>query len=282
MINVSFVIPCYRESTEVVAETVAELEKFCVEGSIGEYEILVVDDGNTGMDFTQFSRGAVRVLSHRSNRGYGASLKTGIRNASHEWIGILDADGTYPIASFKKLVPWTESVDMVIGSRSWSSIEPLRRPAKKFLTAMAGFVAARKIPDLNSGMRLFRRELYEMRSSIFPDQFSFSSTLTMVGLTQGYETHFESIEYHKRIGKSSIHPIRDPLRFLTQILRLSLYFRPLRFFIPVSSVFLGLALARGIRDVLVPGHIGGLALVLFFLGFQVFFFGLIAEIINKK
>jgi hypothetical protein len=104
----------------------------------------------------------------------------------------------------------------------------------------------------------------------------------MVSLTSGYETCFLGIGYAKRVGRSSIHPLKDPLRFGYQLLRLSLYFRPLRFFVPLSGLIGLLAVARGLRDLMLNNHFGGLTLVLFFMAFQVFFFGLIAEIINKK
>jgi hypothetical protein len=104
----------------------------------------------------------------------------------------------------------------------------------------------------------------------------------MVGLTSGFEVCFLDVAYQERIGRSTIHPLKDPVRFGYQLLRLSLYFRPLRFFLPLSAVIGALALARAYRDFVLTNHFGGLTLVLFFMAFQVFFFGLIAEIINKK
>jgi hypothetical protein len=104
----------------------------------------------------------------------------------------------------------------------------------------------------------------------------------MVALTQYFNTVFVPITYGKRTGKSKIRAFRDTTRFTIQILRLALYFRPLRFFIPLSFVLFLLAAVRGVRDVYVSNQFGGLCLVLFFMSFQVFFFGLIAEIINKK
>ena len=93
---------------------------------------------------------------------------------------------------------------------------------------------------------------------------------------------FVDIPYSVRTGDSKIHPLRDTVGFFALLLRLSLYFRPLRFFMPLTAVILLAAMGRGIRDVWVGNHFGGLTLVLFFAAFQVFFFGLLAEIINKK
>jgi len=160
---------------------------------------------------------------------------------------------------------------MIVGARRWRDIKWLRRIPKRCLTWLASFLADSAIPDLNSGMRIFHREIYDGQRRIYPERFSFSSTLTMVGLTRGYEVHFLPIDYFERIGRSSIHPLKDPIRFGYQLLRLSLYFRPLRFFLPLSAIIGSLAVARGLRDLNLTNHFGGLTLVLFFMAFQVFF-----------
>jgi hypothetical protein len=176
----------------------------------------------------------------------------------------------------------TTEFRMIVGARSWADISWLRRIPKRCLTWLASFLADYPIPDLNSGMRVFHREIYDEYRRIYPDRFSFSSTLTMVSLTGGFETCFVKIDYNERSGGSSIDPLKDPIRFWYQLLRLSLYFRPLRFFVPLSGVIGVVAVLRGLRDLAINDHFGGLTLVLFFMAFQVFFFGLIAEIINKK
>lgn len=245
------------------------------------FEIIVVDDGSGGEQYAAVEA-VDRLLVHPVNRGYGGSLKSGIAAAQYPWIAITDADDTYPNKEFARLIEKTPIFQMVIGARPWGSISPVRRLPKRLITRLASFIAGKPIPDLNSGMRVFHREIYETRRKVFPDAFSFSSTLTMVALTQYFNTVFVPITYGKRTGKSKIRPFRDTTRFTIQILRLALYFRPLRFFIPLSVLFFVLAAIRGIRDVYVSNQFGGLCLVLFFMSFQVFFFGLIAEIINKK
>jgi glycosyltransferase involved in cell wall biosynthesis len=246
------------------------------------HEIIVVDDASSRFAYDEAALGGARLLRHKENRGYGASLATGLRYASYPWIGIVDADGTYPVERFAEMLLLTGDYQMIVGARRWSDIHWLRRIPKRCLTRLASFLADTDIPDLNSGMRVFHREIYDDHRRIYPDRFSFSSTLTMVSLTSGYETCFLGIDYSERIGRSSIHPLKDPLRFGYQLLRLSLYFRPLRFFVPLSGLIGLLAVARGVRDLMLNDHFGGLTLVLCFMAFQVFFFGLIAEIINKK
>lgn len=278
---VSFVIPCYRESSDALRRTVAGIRKAMAECGGIRFEVIVVDDGS-GTNACAGVEGIDRLIVHKTNRGYGGSLKSGINAAAGNWIAITDADDTYPAEAFPRLLAAIPEHDMVVGARPWSSIGPLRRFPKRLITNLASFLANQTIPDLNSGMRVFRREVYESRRALFPDAFSFSSTLTMVALTNHFNTLFIDIPYGKRTGDSKIRPFRDTLRFAVQILRLSLYFRPLRFFIPLSGLLLLLAIARAVRDVLVVDRFGGLSVVLFLMSFQVFFFGLIAEVVSKK
>ena len=279
--GVTFIVPCFDEEPEVLLRIVARLGETAAAAQWA-HEIIVVDDGSTRRAYDEAALGGARLVRHKENHGYGASLSTGLRHAKFPWIGIIDADGTYPVERFAEMLRLTNDYQMIIGARRWDDIHWLRRIPKRCLTRLASFLADHAIPDLNSGMRVFNREIYDGHRRIYPDRFSFSSTLTMVSLTSGYETCFIEIDYRERVGRSSIHPVKDPLRFGYQLTRLSLYFRPLRFFVPLSGLIGVLAVARGLRDLMLNDHFGGLTLVLFFMAFQVFFFGLIAEIINKK
>jgi glycosyltransferase involved in cell wall biosynthesis len=279
--GVTFIVPCFNELPETLMRTVARPREAADAGKWA-HEIIVVDDASSRCVYDEAALGAARLLRHMENRGYGASLSTGLRHARYPWIGIIDADGTYPAEKFTEMLRLTNSYKMIIGARAWDDIHWLRRIPKRCLTWLASFLADHPIPDLNSGMRVFQREIYDDHRRLYPDRFSFSSTLTMVSLTNGYETCFLGIDYSERVGRSSIHPLKDPIRFGYQLLRLSLYFRPLRFFVPLSALIGIFAVARACRDLMLNNHFGGLTLVLFFMAFQVFFFGLIAEIINKK
>ncbi len=279
--GISFVIPCFKESPEVLQRTVDQIRIAMGKESKLNFEVIVVDDGTPGLAYSEI-RGVERLVRHRHNRGYGGSIKTGIRLAKFSHIAITDADDTYPCHRFGEFAAMSLECDMVIGSRPWTDISPIRRLPKKIITKFASYIAGQEIPDLNSGMRVFSREVFESRQRLFPDAFSFSSTLTMVALTQNFPTHFVDISYGKRTGKSKIRPFRDTIRFTVQLARLSLYFHPLKVFMPLAGVLLTAAILRGLRDFMLTGQLGNLCLVIFFMGFQVFFFGLIAEIINKK
>lgn len=279
----SFVIPCYNEKPEVLNDTVTRLKTVLNAIPDFNYEIIVVDDGSTKQKYQEFSDRSIKLISHPHNRGYGASLMTGIFASAYEWIGIIDSDGTYPVEYFSEFIKHTGNYDMIVGKRDWGDIQPVRRAPKYLLQKVASFIADYDIPDLNSGMRLFKKSIVQRYIKLFPQRFSFTTTITMICLTNFYRVKFIDIPYYKRVGgASSISPIKDTVRFFSLVFRLGLYFKPLRFFVPLSAVTLTLAIARGIRDVFIADHIGGLSLVLFFMAFQIFFFGLIAEIINKK
>lgn len=278
--GISFVIPCYREPADVVRKTVQEL-LLAVQEMI-PLEIIVVNDGNNPEVFPEFAQQNVLTLHHEHNLGYGSSLMTGIDEARYEWIGIVDADGTYPVAHFKRFIEFGDKFDMVVGSRRIHNMPRLRRLPKFLLLKLAGYMADQKIPDLNSGMRIFRKRIVMSYRRLFPKRFSFTTTITMICLTNFYKVRFLDIPYYSRIGASAINPIADTVKFFSLVLRLALYFKPMRFFIPLSSVTFLAAGGRAIRDIIAVDHFGGLTLVLFFMAFQIFFFGLLAEIINKK
>jgi glycosyltransferase involved in cell wall biosynthesis len=279
--GVTFIVPCFNEEAAILQRTVERVREAALSAE-WPHEVIVIDDASSRCHYDEVSLGGARLVRHRENHGYGASLATGLRHAKFSWIGIIDADGTYPAERFAEMLRLTSEYRMIVGTRSWADINWLRRIPKRCLTWLASFLADYAIPDLNSGMRVFHREIYDEYRRIYPDRFSFSSTLTMVSLTGGFETCFLNIDYNERLGGSSIDPIKDPVRFGYQLMRLSLYFRPLRFFVPLSTVIGVVAVLRGLRDLAINDHFGGLTLVLFFMAFQVFFFGLIAEIINKK
>ncbi len=281
-INLTVVIPTYNEKAELLQETINDLLYSIKKAkNIGKHEILAINDGSKKQyDYSNIKR--AEIITHKVNKGYGAGIKTGIKNAKYDWIAITDSDGTYPNKELNKLAEQCPDFDIVIGKRDRKGIPFSRKFAKFVLREVASFLAGRYIPDLNSGLRIFRKEIAQKYWNLFPQGFSFTSTLTMIGLTKGYDVKFIPITYHKRKGKSSIKPIKDTIRFFTLIFRLALYFNPLRFFIPLSLLFLILAVLRGLRDYLLTDGFGGLTLVLFFMSFQIFFFGLIAEIISKK
>ena len=197
---------------------------------------------------------------------------------------ITDADGTYPNARIKDLLAYMDQYDMVVGSRTADDVEysTLRKLPKFFLRHYASWIAGRNIPDLNSGLRVFRRSLAEKFLGLLPDGFSFTTTITLAHLTNQYTVHYEPIGYARRIGKSKIQPIRDTLRFLQLIIRLGVYFAPLKVFGPFAVIQL-IAFSISIcYDVFVLQNITDKSVMLLMFGMNTAFFALLADMIDKR
>lgn len=247
---VSLVIPAYNEEGAVergVREAFAALRE-----TGREHELLVVDDGSSDRTAERAAAAGARVIALPENRGYGAALKAGIRRAAHDIVVITDADGTYPAAAIPKLLEALDEYDMVVGARIGESVSvPVsRRPAKWFLGRLAGYLAGRRIPDLNSGLRVMRKELVKRFEHLLPDGFSFTTTITLAAFCSGALVRYLPIDYHTRIGDSKIRPVHA-LDFLLLILRTIVYFNPLKVFLPLGGVFFAGGLAKFVYDLFV-------------------------------
>jgi glycosyltransferase involved in cell wall biosynthesis len=248
--NVSIVIPAYNEE-DGVGHVITELREVLERHSITA-EIVVVDDGSRDNTAQAALAAGARVMRHRSNRGYGAALKTGITAASHPYIVITDADGTYPSEYIPELLAHMEHSDMVVGARIGKKVKipMVRRPAKWALNRVANYMTGSNIPDLNSGLRAFRRDVAMQYFSILPDQFSFTTTITLAMLCDKYAVTYLPIDYRGRRGRSKIVPW-DAGSFLILILRTSMLFRPLRVFIPLMLLCLTYGVTKAVIDLAV-------------------------------
>jgi glycosyltransferase involved in cell wall biosynthesis len=281
----SIIVPCYNEEHAILS-TLDQLTQ-AVTGRA--YEIIMVNDGSsdaTGEILARIAaeRSDVRVFSHTRNRGYGAALKTGIRQAGGELIVITDADGSYPIERIPELVDRGADVDMVVGARTAAGVQysKLRAFPKIFLRIWASWIARQKIPDINSGLRVFRRDVAMKYFGILPNAFSFTLTITLATLTNFHAVVFVPITYHPRIGKSKIKPIRDTLLFLSLIARTGIYFAPIRLFAPLIFALFLVFLGCVIYDIAVLHDLTEKTLIVFFFLFNMASFALLADMIDKR
>ena len=282
MVNtVSIVMPAFNEEMTVKA-TITEMRELLTGAGISA-EFIVVDDGSQDDTARQAKTGGARVIQHRSNRGYGASLKTGIAEASYDNIVITDADGTYPAHYLPQMLEELEHVDMVVGARTGNNVHiPLvRRPAKWALNLLANYVSGRKIPDLNSGLRAFRREVVMQYFAILPDQFSFTTTITMAMLCDKYAVSYIPIDYRKRSGRSKIVPW-DAGSFAILILRIAMLFKPLRVFIPLALFCLAYGLTKGSIDIYRDPNISASAILAMISAMQLTLVGMLGEAIASR
>jgi len=280
-LSVTILIPAYNEE-HAISETVELIFKQRVH--FKDLEIVVINDGSRDRTGEIARKLQVTLIEHERNRGYGAALKSGLQAAKHDYILITDADGTYPLEDIAKLAADAPSHDMVVGARTGDVVHiPLiRRPAKWLITRLAEYLSGRTIPDLNSGMRIFRKDVALKFLTLYPDGFSFTTTITLAMLTNHYRVKFIPINYHKRVGKSSIHPVRDFTNFTILIIRICAYFKPLNVFVPPALVLILVGLIKGIRDYVVTDHIGLLAGALVLTGIQMLFIGLLADLIDQR
>ena len=185
---ISIIMPVYNEEKSIVL-VLKEIEDVMNRSRL-DYEIIIVNDGSTDRtrEVLRKSESSIRVFNHRVNRGYGASLKTGICNAQHEVVVIIDADGTYPNERIPELVNYIKDYDMVVGVRTGVGVKiPLiRKPAKWAINRLANYLTGVKIPDLNSGLRVMKKAITHKFVRLLPDQFSYTATITLAMLTNGY------------------------------------------------------------------------------------------------
>jgi glycosyltransferase involved in cell wall biosynthesis len=278
---ISVVIPAYNEAI-AIGSTLEAIRTVLADCDLRS-EILVVDDGSTdGTSQEVLRHPSVRLIQHPQNRGYGASLKTGIRQAQFDTVVIIDADGTYPCETIPELAAAIGSYDMAVAARTGDDVHvPLiRRPAKWALNRLANYLSEQEIPDLNSGLRAFKRSIALRFFRLLPSGFSFTTTITLAMLTNDYNVLYVPADYYARQGSSKIRPIRDTISFFSLVIRMILSFRPLRVFMPVSLVFLFLSLGKVIYDVnAYDFHLATSTVVLVTLTFQIVVLGLIADLI---
>ena len=279
--KLSVVIPAHNEE-KAIGTVLDEL----IEVLNGQAcEIIVVDDGSTDNTAKIVREKEVNSIQHQQNIGYGAAIKTGIKNATNDLILIIDGDGSYPVKAIPELLNEVDQYNMVVGARTGKEvkIQLYRRPAKWFLSKLANYLAETKIPDLNSGMRIFRREDVEKFFNILPNKFSFTTTMTLAYHTTGLLVKYVPINYYKRAGKSKIKPFKDGFNFIMLIFRTITYFNPLKVFLPVGFAFFVAAIFVFLYSALFLGRFMDVTtIVLVVAAIQTVLFGLLADLVVRR
>ena len=282
----SIIIPAYQEESGI-NNVLTELINLKKENQFID-EIIVVDDGSNDKTAEIVrSYTELKLIQHSYNRGYGGALKTGINNAKNSIIVITDADCTYPNDKIPNLISELveNDLDMVVGARTGKNTNHslARKPAKWIIRKFANWVTKDKIPELNSGLRVFKKSSFIPFKNIVPEGFSFTTTITLGMLLGEYKVKFIPIDYFRRSGKSKISPIRDTLNFIKLIFKIGIYFRPLKIFFPISIVLILIAIAWGVFTHIVLEKLADVSsLIIILAGFQVAMLALIAELINHR
>ena len=282
----SVVIPIYNER-DAAGDTILQLAD-TLRDSGCEFEIIAVDDcSNDGTTeiLGKLRCDGLRVVRHGHNKGYGAALKTGVRASAHPVVVITDADGTYPNHLIPELARMLGDRDMIVGARTGKNVRiPLiRRPPKWFIGQLANYLARYKIPDINSGLRVFRKSTLLEYLSILPDGFSFTTTITLAMLTRGHEVDYLPIDYARRKGKSKIRPVYDTLNFIQLIIRTVLLFEPLRVFLPIAFIMLLAGAGAFVYSYFWLDKLLDATVVLCVFGsLQILSIGMIADMLNRR
>jgi glycosyltransferase involved in cell wall biosynthesis len=227
------VIPALNEEA-AIAETVGRI-RAALEQEAVVHEIIVVNDGSTDRTASIARECGVEVIDHPAPGGYGLALKAGILVSKYDLIAITDADGTYPcerIAELYRLVA-TDGFDMAVGARTGSEYKGtfMKMPARRVFLWLSEYATGRKIDDINSGLRVFRKDIVLRYLATISDGFSFTTTITLAAMLNGYFVKYVPISYYKRLGKSHVRYVRDSLRSLQIIVESILYYNPLKLFL---------------------------------------------------
>lgn len=290
-LDVTVVLPCYNEQDHVLDE----LERIskAMDNSGFSYELLVLDDKSTDATL-EVLREAIprfpqmRLMAFRRNGGSGTARRIGTTEAYGRIVVWTDADMTYPNERIPEFVQYLRDhpdVDQVVGARTseQGSHKLLRIPAKWLIRKIAERLVSTKIPDLNSGLRAFRRDVSLPYLRLLPPGFSCVTTITLSFLSNQHAIDYIPIEYAKRAGRSKFHFIKDAYRYILQVLRMVMYFNPMKVLMPPALWLFGIGAVKAIVD-LVRYHfrITSNALLLLVTGLIIGSVALLADLIVRS
>lgn len=273
--DVSIVVPAYGEEATIGGVVTGLRSRF------PESELIVVDDASPDATGKRAAAAGAKVIRHFENGGYGASLCTGTKAASRPYVLYCDADGQHSTDDVARIIEACADYDMVVGARNEASDAPLaRRPGKFILRHFANFLAARKIPDLNSGLRIVKRDLMLRFMHLMPRGFSYSTTSTFAFLKSNCRIRYIPITTRKRTGTSStVQQLKHGPQTLMLMLRLTVLFDPLRVFLSAAALLALLTLVSLCADLFVSEepNIGDTTVALGISSLIMFMFGLLCD-----
>jgi len=274
--SVTIVVPAFNEG-DSIGRVVNALR-----AAADWHEVLVIDDGSGDATAQRAAAAGARVIRHPYTKGNGAAVKTGIRQATGDFILIVDADGQHRPEDACRLVHRLGEYDLVVGARSpETQATATRRHGNALLNGLASYLTGRPVPDLTSGFRGARRTCLQEFLHLLPNGFSTPTTTTLAFIKAGYNVTFEPIEAQTRLGRSKIRVARDGAKFFLILLKVMTIFSPLRVFVPVSAFSFILGTAYGVLNFVVYGRIPNGAVLLILFAVIVFLVGLVSEQISS-
>jgi len=273
MSSLSIVIPAKNEAAAIGKVVAAATSHY------PDAEVIVVDDGSSDATADEARQAGAIVVQHPESLGNGAAVKSGARAASGDVIAFMDGDGQHDAGELAPLLQKLEDgYQMAIGARdSGSHANVGRLFANGLYNGVATLLTGRRIPDLTSGFRAVRANLFRQFLYLLPNGFSYPTTITMAFLRSGYPICFEPIPAAKRVGKSHIRPLRDGIRFMVIIFKIATLYSPLKIFLPISALFFATGAGWYGYTYLTAGRFTNMSMLLFSASVIVFLIGLISE-----
>jgi len=272
-IKVSIIIPAFNESP-TIGNIVEEIKNL-----YPDFEVLVVDDNSTD-NTAEVARDAGAVVhTHPYNIGNGASIKTGIRNATGNILVFMDGDGQHDPKDIGKLIDHFPKYDMVVGARQKGQQTSVGRAlANRIYNWLARYVAKFPIQDLTSGFRAIKSDIARNNLYLLPNSYSYPTTLTLSVIRSGRTVIYIPINAQKRKkGESKIKVFKDGVRFILIIVKICTLYSPLRVFLPVSLFVFFLGLSYYIYTYLTMSRFSNMSLLLFTNSVVIFMIGLVSE-----
>jgi len=271
---VSIIIPAFNEAG-AIGPVIERLRT-----RLPEVELLVVDDGSSDATAAIAEAAGAKVISHSRNRGYGGALRTGTLQATREYVLFCDSDGQHSAEDVSRIIEAGDGCDMVVGARTQASHVPLsRRPGKFVLRRFADYLAGEKIPDMNSGLRMIRRDVLLKYLHLMPAGFSFSTTSTFAMLKTNRKIKWIPITVVERVGKSTVSQLKHGPQTLLLLVRLTVLFEPLKVFLRIAAGLFVLDILSFIVDLFTSGrlNVGDTTVLLGVAALLVFLFGLLCD-----
>jgi polyisoprenyl-phosphate glycosyltransferase len=283
--EVSVVLPCYNERDHVEQEIKRIRAAFEAAGMT--YELICIDDGSTDGTREVLERiPDLKLILFQRNQGSGTARRIGTQEARGQVVVWTDADMTYPNDLLPELVrQLDDSFDQVVGARrsEAGTYKFFRVPAKWAIRRLASYLTNSAIPDLNSGMRVFKRSVARPYLRLLPPGFSCVTTITLAFLSNGHQIKYVPIDYAKRSGRSKFHPLRDAYNYMLQVLRMVMYFNPLRVLMPVALTLLTGTFVKLVFDLVVHHfRVTGSTVLIGIAAFNIAAIALLADLVVRR
>lgn len=224
--KISLIIPVYNEK-EGIKKFIGRLN-FIIHNS--DFECIIVDDGSddgTSQELEKLkningvnSFNSIKVITHKLNKGYGASLKTGIRNSKGKVVCIIDGDGSYVLEDILKLIPYLENNDMVVGARPYKLFPVHQKIAKYLVSKLLSFIFSQNVGDINSGLRVMKKSSIISYFPLLSERFSFTAGSTLTMLIDKKKIIYVPIKYNKRVGKTKVRKVSYTWNFIKSYIRI--------------------------------------------------------------